>query len=86
MRTLTLALALLCGSASATDLNTASRAELEQLRGVGVALAQRLLVQREQRPFSDWDDVMRRVPGVRAATARRLSDAGLRVGGVAYAP
>lgn len=60
------------------DVNTATRAELESLPGVGPALAQRLLT---GRPFADWPDLMRRVSGVKAATARRLSAAGLRVDG-----
>jgi len=60
------------------DANTAKRAELESLPGVGPALAQRLL---DARPFQDWADLMRRVPGVKAATARRLSATGLRVAG-----
>ncbi|MFT7723782.1 MAG: helix-hairpin-helix domain-containing protein [Roseateles sp.] len=60
------------------DANTASRARLESLPGVGPALAQRLL---DARPFADWADLMKRVPGIKAATARKLSAAGLRVAG-----
>lgn len=60
------------------DANTATRAELESLPGLGPALVQRLLA---ARPFKDWDDLMHRVPGVKAATARKLSAAGLRVAG-----
>jgi len=59
------------------DANTATRAQLESLPGLGPALVQRLLA---ARPFSDWADLMHRVPGVKAATARKLSAAGLRVG------
>jgi len=63
------------------EANTATRARLESLPGVGPALAQRLL---DARPFKDWPDLMRRVPGVKAATARKLSGAGLRVNGQPY--
>lgn len=63
------------------EANTATRAALESLAGVGPALAQRLL---DERPFKDWPDLLRRVPGVKAATARRLSNAGLRVAGHAF--
>lgn len=69
--------------AAAVEANTATRAELESLPGLGPALVQRLL---DGRPFKDWADLMRRVPGVRAATARKLSAAGLRVGGSAFTP
>lgn len=65
------------------DANTATRAQLESLPGLGPALVQRLLA---ARPFADWPDLMKRVPGIRAATAKKLSDAGLRVAGQAYAP
>jgi competence protein ComEA len=63
------------------DVNTASRAALESLPGLGPALVERLLA---GRPFKDWPDLMRRVPGVKAATARKLSAAGLRVAGQAF--
>lgn len=63
------------------EVNTATRARLEALPGLGPALVQRLLA---ERPFADWDDLMRRVPGVKASTARRLSAAGLRVAGQAW--
>lgn len=62
------------------DANTATRAQLESLPGVGPALAQRVLA---ARPFTGWADLMQRVPGVKAATARKLSAAGLRVAGQA---
>lgn len=60
------------------EANTATRAELESLPGLGPALVQRLLA---ARPFQDWADLMKRVPGVKAAAARKLSGAGLRVAG-----
>jgi competence protein ComEA len=63
------------------EVNTASRAALESLPGLGPALVQRLL---DARPFADWPDLMRRVPGVKTSTARKLSAAGLRVAGEAF--
>ena len=63
------------------DANTATRAQLESLPGLGPALVQRLLA---ARPFTGWADLMHRVPGVKAATARKLSAGGLRVAGQAF--
>lgn len=63
------------------EANTATRAELESLPGLGPALVQRLLA---ARPFADWADLTRRVPGIKAAMARKLSSAGLRVAGTAF--
>jgi competence protein ComEA len=60
------------------EANTATRAELESLPGLGPALVQRRLA---ARPFKDWADLTKRVPGIKAATARKLSAAGLRVAG-----
>jgi competence protein ComEA len=60
------------------EANTATRAALESLPGLGPALVQRLLA---ARPFQDWQDLTQRVPGLKAGTARKLSDAGLRVAG-----
>jgi competence protein ComEA len=63
------------------DANTATRAQLESLPGLGPALVQRLLA---ARPFAGWSDLMKRVPGIGRAMARKLSASGLRVGGQPY--
>ena len=67
------------------DVNTAGRADLESLPGIGPALAERLLAARAQAPFSDWTDLRRRVHGIGPKLAARLSDQGLRVHGLAWA-
>jgi competence protein ComEA len=66
------------------DVATANRAQLEQLRGVGPPLAEAILAERSKVAFKDWGDLIARVRGIRAAKARQLSDAGLRVGGAPY--
>ena len=74
------------GSAFAVDANTANRAQLEQLRHIGPPLAEAILVARaKDGAFKDWPDLMARVRGIREAKARKLSEAGLSVGGAAYA-
>jgi competence protein ComEA len=67
------------------DINRASQAELETLRGVGPQLSTRILTAREARPFSDWDDLRRRVTGLGPAQSARLSREGLTVAGAAFA-
>jgi competence protein ComEA len=68
------------------DINHASEADLDSLDGVGPALTARILAQRAQAPFEGWPDLMRRVKGVRQATAQRLAAQGVRVNGQALAP
>jgi competence protein ComEA len=63
------------------ELNTATQAELERLKGVGVALSERLLQARAQAPFDGWADLQRRVSGLGPRVARRLADQGLTVNG-----
>ena len=86
MRALVTALLLWCSAAAhAVDANTAHRAQLEQVRHIGPPLAEALLVARDKAgPFKDWADLMKRVRGIRAAKAAKLSEAGLSVGGVPY--
>jgi competence protein ComEA len=88
--TLSVALSVLLAAASMpalanVDINRASQAELETLRGIGPQLSTRILTAREARPFSDWDDLRRRVTGLGPAQSARLSREGLTVAGAAFA-
>lgn len=82
---LTFLLALCAGAAFAdVDLNKASQAELEAVKGIGTALSTRLLDERKKAAFKDWDDVIARVKGVGPANAAKFSAAGLRVNGAGF--
>lgn len=88
MKSICLTLWLACAAAPALaslDINRATQAELEQLRGVGPQLSERILAARQGRPFTDWDDLRGRVAGLGPAQAARLSREGLTVAGAAYA-
>jgi competence protein ComEA len=74
-------LALLPAVAAALEINTASRAQLEQLPGLGVATTERILQARSERPFADWNDLAARVAGVRGKRAEQLDRQGLTVNG-----
>jgi competence protein ComEA len=69
---------------AATEVNTASEADLDSLKGVGPATTVRILSAREHAAFSSWADLMARVKGIRAATANKLSAQGLTVNGLPY--
>lgn len=62
------------------DVNAASAAELEQVRGIGPALAARIVAARHQGGrFRDTDDLRARVRGIGEANLRRMLAAGLSV-------
>ena len=84
-RFLSLLLAITSTAAIAQlDINQATQAELERLRGVGPQLSARILAAREERPFTDWEDLRRRVAGLGPVHAARLSKEGLSVAGAAF--
>ena len=76
----------LAQTAATTELNLANQAELEQVAGLGPQLAERLLQARRDGVFLSWADAQKRVKGLGPASAKRLSDHGLRVNGEAWAP
>ena len=79
-----LSLGLAAFSAAAVDVNKASQAELETVKGIGPGLSAKILKAREAGSFKSWDDFVERVGGVGAGNAGKFSQAGLTVGGNAY--
>ncbi len=65
----------------ATEINQATEAELDSVKGLGPASTARILEARAQGLFKDWADLMRRVKGIKPAQAAKLSEGGLRVNG-----
>ena len=72
------------GAVAAVDINKASLAELEAVKGVGTATAGKILEERKKAAFKDWNDLMQRVGGIKQARAGKLSEAGLTVNGQGY--
>lgn len=68
--------------ALALEINVANRAQLEQLNGIGVPLAARILDERAAHgPFRDWDDLERRVKGLKQKKLDQLGAQGMTVSG-----
>lgn len=80
------ALAFMFAAASwaAVDVNKATAADLDGVKGIGPATSAKILEERKKGEFKDWADFIGRVPGIGEANATKLSGAGLRVGGKAY--
>ena len=71
---------------AAVDVNQATEAELDSVKGIGPGTSRLILKERRKAPFTDWHDFISRVKGVGEVRATHLSDAGLTVGGKAYQP
>ena len=77
---------LLAGQAGAgVEINQASEADLDGLRGLGPATTRQILAEREKAVFRTWTELLARIKGMGPAKARDLSAQGLRVNGEPYA-
>ncbi len=82
-----LSLCLMWGGLSAwaaVDVNKASQAELESVKGIGPSMSGKLLAERGKAAFKDWVDLIDRVSGIGPGNATRYSTAGLTVNGAPY--
>ena len=68
------------------DVNTASQGQLEVVKHLGPALAERILQARQQGPFRSYADLQQRVKGIGAAKLAQLRAAGLNVNEGTYLP
>lgn len=70
----------------AADVNKASAADLDGIKGIGPALSTRILDERKKGLFKDWSDFIARIKGIGDGNAQKFSDAGLTINGAAYKP
>jgi competence protein ComEA len=68
-------------AAAALEINDASRAQLEQLNGVGVTMAEQMLAARAKAPFAGWDDLRQRVKGLGSKRVQEWQAQGVTVNG-----
>jgi competence protein ComEA len=69
---------------AAVDVNKASAADLDSVKGIGPAMSAKIIEERKKGPFKDWNDLVSRVKGIGETSAAKLSEAGLTVNGAAY--
>ncbi len=78
-------LALFAAAAfAAVDANKATQAELEAIKGIGPAVATKILDERKKGAFKDWNDMVERVKGVGEGNAAKFSTEGLTVNGAGF--
>lgn len=75
-----------CHVQAAVEANHATALDLESIKGIGPATASKILEQRNRQRFENWQDFIRRVPGVGEKKATRMSDHGLTVNGQRFGP
>ncbi|MCB2022964.1 MAG: helix-hairpin-helix domain-containing protein [Burkholderiaceae bacterium] len=80
----TLLAAFAFAAQASVDVNKASQAELETIKGIGPALSTKILDARKAGDFKSWADMVDRVAGVGPGNAARFSQAGLTVGSASY--
>ncbi|MCU0968815.1 MAG: helix-hairpin-helix domain-containing protein [Rubrivivax sp.] len=69
---------------AALDVNQASQAELESIKGIGPSLSTKILDARKSGSFKSWADLQDRVSGIGPGNAARFSQAGLTVAGASF--
>jgi competence protein ComEA len=69
---------------AAVETNRTDQAELEPVKGIG-HLSGKILEARKKGDFKSGTDMVERVPGIGEGNAARLPQAGLTVGGTAFA-
>lgn len=69
---------------AAVDVNSASAADLDSVKGIGPGTSSKILDARKAGAFKDWGDLIQRVSGIGPARAAKLSEQGLRVNGSTF--
>ncbi|HSV82061.1 MAG TPA: DUF655 domain-containing protein [Ramlibacter sp.] len=79
-------LAMLYAAAAfaAVDVNKATAADLDGLKGIGPVMSKRILDERKKGKFKSWEDLISRVKGISEGNAVKFSGEGLTVDGTEF--
>ncbi|MFZ3081276.1 ComEA family DNA-binding protein [Rhodoferax ferrireducens] len=69
---------------AAVDVNKATEAELDGIKGIGPVTTKLIIAERKKGEFKNWDDFVTRVKGVGDKSAAKFSAEGLTVSGAKY--
>ena len=71
-------------SFAAVDVNKATAAELDGIKGIGPGISGKIIEERKKGNFKDWNDFIKRVKGVGEGNAAKFSAEGMTVGGDSF--
>ena len=66
---------------AAVDVNKATPAELDGIKGIGPVISGKIVDERKKGNFKSWEDFIERVKGIGEGNEGKLSAEGLRVSG-----
>ena len=69
---------------AAVDVNKATPAELDGIKGIGPSISNKIVDERKKGNFKSWEDFIERVKGVGQGNAVKFSAEGLTVGGAGF--
>jgi competence protein ComEA len=69
---------------AAVDVNKATPAELDGIKGIGPSISAKIVDERKKGNFKSWEDFIERVKGIGEGNAAKFSAEGLTVGGAGY--
>jgi len=69
---------------AAVDVNKATAAELDGIKGVGPGISTKILDERKKGNFKDWNDFIERVKSVGEGNAAKFSAEGMTVNGAGF--
>ncbi len=69
---------------AAVDVNKATPAELDGVKGIGPVISAKIIDERKKGNFKSWEDFIERVKGIGEGNAAKFSAEGLTVGGSGY--
>ncbi len=71
-------------SFAAVDVNQASAADLDGIKGIGPVISGKILDERKKGAFKDWSDFISRINGMGEKNAAKFSAQGMTINGSAY--
>ena len=69
---------------AAVDVNKATAAELDGIKGIGPGISGKIVDERKKGAFKDWSDFIERVKGVGEGNAAKFSAEGVTVNGASF--